>query len=44
MTEPLSPETIQTLQRYVRGELSNADLADWLAGAEYDGALSEERT
>lgn len=35
----LSEETIQELQRYRRGELSNADLADWLAAAEYDSEL-----
>jgi len=42
MVAELSPETMTELQRYVRGELSNDQLDDWLTGAEYDPALPQD--
>jgi hypothetical protein len=38
----LSPEARAELRRYVDGDLSNAELADWLVGAEYDPALPQD--
>ena len=37
----LTSETQAQLRRYVNGDLSNAELADWLAGAEYDPELPQ---
>jgi len=42
MVAQLTPETRVQLQRYVRGELSNDQLDDWLTGAEYDPALPQD--
>lgn len=42
MAPELSPETRAELERYVQGELSNDQLEDWLTGAEYDPALTQE--
>jgi hypothetical protein len=42
MAVQLSQEATRTLQGYVAGRVSNAELADWLAGAEYDPAISED--
>ena len=42
MRVDLSPEARAELRRYVDGELSNAELADWLVGAEYDPALPQD--
>ncbi len=39
MTTQLTPETNEQLQRYVNGDLSNAELAEWLAAVEYDSEL-----
>lgn len=38
----LSPETQAVLNQYLRGEISNSEIADWLTGAEYDESLSTE--
>ena len=38
----LNPETLQMLQEYARGNVSNRELGEWLAGAEYDSALQAE--
>ena len=38
----LSPEARAELRRYVDGDLSNAELADWLVGAEYDPELPQD--
>lgn len=42
MVVELIPETRAELRRYVDGDLSNAELADWLVGAEYDSALPQD--
>lgn len=42
MRAELSPETKGQLLRYLDGNLSNAELSDWLAGAEYDSAIPQE--
>lgn len=42
MATELSSETRTVLKRYVDSEISNAELAEWLAQAEYDPDLSEE--
>ena len=42
MVTQLSPETRRVLRQYLEGRLSNAELEDWLAGAEYDSELSQE--
>ena len=39
MSKQLSHETNTVLRRYVEGSLSNAELAEWLVGAEYDDEL-----
>ncbi len=39
----LSPEARAELRRYVDGDLSNAELGEWLVGAEYDGALPQDQ-
>lgn len=36
MTSQISAETVAVLRQYVKGELSNADLEDWLTKVEYD--------
>lgn len=36
MRTDLSQETRHQLQRYINGDLSNAELADWLSAVEYD--------
>jgi hypothetical protein len=41
MVVQLTSETQTQLRRYVKGDLSNAELADWLAGAEYDNELPQ---
>lgn len=41
MAVQLTSETQAQLRRYVKGDLSNAELADWLAGAEYDDELAQ---
>src|SRR3990172_3339870 len=41
MRTDLTLETREQLQRYVKGDLSNAELAEWLAAAEYDPALPQ---
>ena len=41
MAVQLTQEATQTLQGYVAGRVSNTELGDWLAGAEYDPAISE---
>ena len=42
MSNQLSSETCRVLRQYLEGRLSNAELEDWLAGAEYDLDLSQE--
>lgn len=42
MVIELTPDTSAELQRYLNGDLSNAELADWLVGAEYDLALRQD--
>ena len=42
MATELSPETKGQLQRYLDGNLSNAELAEWLAAAEYDLELPQD--
>ncbi len=37
----LSDEPRRQLQRYVDGEISNAELDDWLTGVEYDEEVPE---
>ncbi len=39
MAIQLSRDTELMLRRYVDSQISNAELADWLVGAEYDPAL-----
>lgn len=41
MVTDLALDTREQLQRYVRGDLSNTELADWLAAAEYDSGLPQ---
>ncbi len=41
MAIQVSQEAMLILQGYVDGRVSNAELADWLAGAEYDSSISE---
>ncbi|MBI2912970.1 MAG: hypothetical protein HYY03_03525 [Chloroflexi bacterium] len=41
MTTRLSPDSRGTLQRYVDGRISNAELAEWLVAAEYDDELAQ---
>ena len=44
MTIQLSPDTRAWLQRYIDGQVSNDELAEWLVQVEYDLDLqSEER-
>ena len=38
----LGPRARAELRRYVDGDLSNAELADWLVGAEYDPSLRQD--
>ena len=42
MSAKISPGTRRVLQRFVDGRLSDAELDDWLTGAEYDSALDRE--
>ncbi len=39
MSKQLSHETKTVLKRYIDGSLSNAELTEWLVGAEYDDEL-----
>ena len=39
----LSPQARAELWRYVDGDLSNAELADWLVRAEYDAAMPQDQ-
>lgn len=42
MLVELTPETRAELRRYVSGDVSNAELDEWLVGAEYDPALRQD--
>jgi len=41
MADQVSVETLEQLQRYLDGEISNEDLAGWLTGMEYESSLAE---
>lgn len=41
MTPRLRPDSKVTLQRYVDGRISNAELAEWLVATEYDDELPQ---
>ena len=41
MSDQLSADTIRVLRQYLEGRLSNAELEEWLVGAEYDAELSQ---
>lgn len=38
----LSSETKTVLRQYIEGKLSDAEMSDWLTGAEYDDALARD--
>ena len=38
----ISSDTQAVLNQYVRGEISNSEIADWLSGAEYDDSLQTD--
>lgn len=42
MATQLSPEARRVLRQYLEGRLSNVDLEEWLAQAEYDSDLSQD--
>lgn len=42
MATDLTQESREQLQRYVKGDLSNAELAEWLTAAEYDLELPQD--
>lgn len=42
MVAELTTETRAELMRYVSGDLSNAELDDWLVGIEYDPELPQD--